>query len=131
MTEEVVTIEEDTSLLEIHRLMGTKRIRALPVMREDELVGLVTRTDLMSSDPSRLTSRDNQKLSLQILTQPAEKIMTPAPLLTITPESSVVEVARIMLEKKVHCLPVLDKNKKLAGIITESDLFLMIVRKFL
>lgn len=129
MTEDVVTIEPDTSLLEAHRLMGAKRIRSLGVMDGDRLAGLVTRTDLMSSDPSRLASRNNQELSLKILTQPVEKVMTRS-LITISPAEPVTRAAELMLRHKIHCLPVVDKQEKLVGIITESDLFLMIVQKF-
>jgi CBS domain-containing protein len=129
MTDEVVTIERDTNMLEIHRLMGVKRIRSLPVMEGDQLVGIVTRTDLMSSDPSRLTSSEDKDLSLKILTQPVEKIMS-NPVITISPDAVLTEAAQLMLDNKLHSLPVVDENKKLVGIITESDLFLMIVQKF-
>jgi CBS domain-containing protein len=129
MTDEVITIEPDTSLLEAHRLMGIKRIRSLPVIEGEKVIGLVTRTDLMSSDPSRLASRNNQDLSLRILTQPCEKVMTKN-LISISRDESIIEAARIMLENKVHCLLVMDSQQKLEGIITESDLFLMIVQKF-
>jgi CBS domain-containing protein len=129
MSDEVVTVERDTTLLEAHRLMGVKRIRSLPVVEGDKLVGMVTRTDLMSSDPSRLASSQKQDLSLKVLTQPVEKVMS-APLYSISPEAPLPEAARLMLENKVHCLPVLDETHQLVGIITESDLFLMIVQKF-
>lgn len=129
MSDEVVTIDSDTSLLEGHRLMGTKRIRSLPVMNGDELVGLVTRTDLMSSDPSRYGSRNNQELSLKILTQSVEKIMT-RDVITVTPETNLIDAAQTMLDKKIHCLPVVNAEKHLVGIITESDLFLMVIQKF-
>jgi CBS domain-containing protein len=129
MTDEVVTIEKETTLLEAHRLMGTKRIRSLPVIENEQIVGLVTRTDLMSSDPSHLASKKNQEVSLQILTQPVEKVMT-SQVLTISPEADLTKAARLMLEHKIHSLPVVDEEKKMVGIITESDLFLMIVQKF-
>ena len=86
----------------------------------------------MRSYPTRLASRDNQGLSvqvLQILSQPVTRIMTQN-IITIRPDAPITEAARLMLENRVHCLPVMD-NKKLVGIITESDLFLMIVQKFL
>jgi acetoin utilization protein AcuB len=130
MNDEVVTIDPDTSLLEAHRLMGTKRIRSLPVLEDDALVGVVTRTDLMSSDPSRLISKNNQELSLKILTQSVEKVMTKA-VITVTSDVPLTEAARLMLENKMHCIPIVDSDKKLTGIITESDLFLMVVQKFL
>lgn len=129
MTDEVVTIDQDTTLLESHRLMGTKRIRTLPVMDNGQLVGLVTRTDLMSSDPSRLASRQNQDVSVKILTQPVKRVMTKE-ILTISTEAPLTEAAKMMLQHKIHALIVMDESKKMAGIITESDLFLMIVQKF-
>lgn len=129
MTDEVVSIERTTSLLEAHRLMGTKRIRSLPVVEDGQLVGMVTRTDLMSSDPSRMVSRNNQELSLKILTQDVEKLMT-SPVITITQDEEINAAARLMLEHKIHVLPVMDDEKKMVGIITESDLFLMVVQKF-
>jgi len=129
MTDEVVTINEETTLLESHRLMGTKRIRTLPVMEKDTLIGLVTRTDLMGSDPSRLASRNKQKISVQVLAQPVKKVMSKE-VRTISPEADITVAAKLMLDHKFHSLVVLDCEKKLAGIITESDLFLMIVHKF-
>ncbi|MAT44719.1 MAG: hypothetical protein CL609_20480 [Anaerolineaceae bacterium] len=129
MTDEVITIDPETSLLEAHRLMGTKRIRSLPVMDGEDVVGLVTRTDLMSSDPSRLESQNNQQLSLQILMQPVKKVMTKS-LISVRANAPLTEAARLMLENKIHVLLVMDNKKKLTGLITESDLFLMIVQKF-
>ncbi|HPH98433.1 MAG TPA: CBS domain-containing protein [Anaerolineaceae bacterium] len=130
MTDDVVIVDPDTSLLEAHRLMGIKRIRSLPVINENgDLVGIVTRTDLMSSDPSRLESQNNQQLSLKILTQSVEKVMSKS-LITIKSNAPLTEAARLMLENKIHVLPVVDEEKKLKGVITESDLFLMVVQKF-
>lgn len=129
MTDEVVTIQEDTSLLEAHRLMGTMRIRSLPVFQDDQLVGLVTRTNLMSSDLPRVAARNNQELSFMVLTQPVEKIMS-RDLITIRSDASITDAARLMLDYKIHCLPVLNAENKLVGILTESDLFLLIVQKF-
>lgn len=129
MTREVVTIQPDTSLLETHRLMGTERIRALPVLEEGKLVGIVTRTDVMSADPSRLANRFNQETSLKILTQPVEKLMS-RELVTIHSEQPIVDAAKLLLENKFHCLPVVDGAGALCGILTESDLFRMFTQKF-
>ena len=129
MTSDVVTIDPETSLLEAQRLMGIKRIRSLPVMEEGKLVGLVTRTDMVKVEPSRFVSPKNQEQSLAILLQPIEKIMT-RQLVTTTPQENLLAVAKTMLENKIHCLPVLDKEGQLCGVITDSDLFRMVVKKF-
>jgi CBS domain-containing protein len=128
MTTELVTITEDTPLLEIHRLMGVKRIRSFPVMRDDTLVGIVTRTDIMNADPSKFLARNNQDLSRSIESETAGRIMSKN-LVTIQAERPVIEAARLMLEHKIHCVPVFQASQ-MVGIITETDLFLMIVQKF-
>ena len=130
MTSDLVVVDPDTSPLEAQRLMGIKRIRSLPVVEDGKLVGLVTRTDMVKVEPSRFASPHNQEQSLAILLQPIEKIMTRR-LITTTPKANLVSVASSMLENKVHCLPVLDGEGQLNGIITDSDLFRMVVKKFL
>ena len=130
MTSDLVTIDPDTSLLEAQRLMGIKRIRSLPIMEEEKLVGLVTRTDMVKVEPSRFASPKNQEQSLAVLLQPVEKIMT-RKILTIKPQENLMAVAKTMLENKIHCLPVLDGENQICGIITDSDLFRMVVKKFL
>ncbi len=129
MTARVVTIDPETSLMEVQRVMGVERIRALPVMKEENLVGLITRTDVLSVDPSRLVGYLNQEAALSILGRKAEDFMT-RELVTSTPEETIVEAAQKLLEYKIHCLPVLSADQRLVGIITESDLFRMVVQKF-
>jgi CBS domain-containing protein len=51
-------------------------------------------------------------------------------LLTTTSQENLITVAQTMLENKIHCLPVLDSEQQLSGIITDSDLFRMVVKKF-
>lgn len=129
MTSHIVTLNPDDSLLEAHRLMGAERIRSLPVVVDGELLGIVTRTDLLSNDNSRFLSRNNQEESLKVLTSSVEQIMTTS-VITIDRDASLLEAARLMLENKIHSLPVVDEEKKLTGILTESDLFRMVIQKF-
>jgi CBS domain-containing protein len=130
MSYEPVTITPDQSLLEVHRIMGWKRIRVLPVLDEsEELVGIITRTDVMSADPSRLYNRGHQEESLKVQLQSVQDAMTAAPI-TIRENAPITEAARLMRTHKFHSLPVVDERGKLIGIITDSDLFRLIVMKF-
>lgn len=128
MTDEVVTITRNTTLLEAHTLMGAKHIRSLPVIEDGKIIALVTRTDLMSSDPSRPAMQNSSETSTKVLAQPVEKVMV-SNVITISPTAELTEAARIMLEKKIHSLPVVDEKQQMLGIITESDLFLMLLQK--
>lgn len=128
MTPDPETITPETTLIEVHRLMGVKRIRALPVMEGSQLVGIVTRTDVMGADPSRLYTRGAQEESREVVQQPARLIMT-APVKTITEDDSMVEAARMMKTHKFHSLPVTNPDGHLTGIVTETDIFHLIVHK--
>ncbi len=128
MTPDPETITPDTTLLEAHRLMGVKRIRALPVIDAGALVGIVTRTDLMGADPSRLYTRGEQEQSREVVQQPVRLIMT-APVRTVREDDTMTEAAQLMLTHKFHSLPVLNAQGRLAGIVTETDIFHMIVHK--
>jgi len=130
MTDEVVTIDPETSLLEAQRLMGVNRIRVLLIVDQEKLVGLVTRTDMMKADPSRFVLPHNQEESLSIMLQSVEKIMT-RQLLTVTPEQPLLKAAELMLKNKIHSLPVVGADGGLLGVITESDLFRMVIQNFL
>ena len=130
MTARVVTIDPETSLMEVQRVMGVERIRALPVMKEENLVGLITRTDVLSVDPSRLVGYLNQEAALRILGRKAEEFMT-RELVTIKPEDQLSwKRLKSCWNYKIHCLPVMSADQHLVGIITESDLFRMVVQKF-
>jgi CBS domain-containing protein len=128
MTDEVVTVCKDSTLLEAHNLMGVNRIRSLPVVDCGKIIGLVTRTDLMSSDPTRPAMQNSQETSTRVLAQTIEKVMV-SDVVTIGPDAEITDAAKIMLERKIHCLPVVNENQKMLGIITESDLFLMLLQK--
>lgn len=130
MTAEVVTITTDTSLLECHRLMGVKRIRTLPVVDGEKLIGIVTRSDVLSADPSRVYANGDQKVSLDVVLQDVESIMV-RNVITIAAEDSVLDAAQAMLQNKFHSLPVVEKQDELCGVITETDLFRLMVQKFL
>jgi CBS domain-containing protein len=110
--------------------MGVNRIRVLLITDQEKLVGLVTRTDMMKADPSRFVLPHNQEESLAIMLQSVGKIMTQR-LLTVTPEQPLLNAAQLMLENKIHSLPVVGAEGELLGIITESDLFRMAIQKFL
>ena len=129
MTREVVTISPDTALPEAHRLMTEKQIRRLPVMKGDRLVGIVTRGDVREAEPSGATSLSIWEVNYLLSKLKIEKIMTRKPL-TIFQDATIGEAANMMLEHKISGLPVIDSKEKLVGIITESDIFRIVVNRW-
>jgi CBS domain-containing protein len=127
MTADVITIYPDTAVPEAHQLMKREEIRRLPVVdNAGRLVGIVTLGDLRAAEPSPATSLSVWELNYVIANLTVDKIMTHDPV-TVSPDSTIGEAARTMLENRVSGLPVLDDEGKVVGIITESDIFSMVV----
>ena len=127
MTREIVTVTPNTTIPEAHQIMMNEEIRRLPVVGANgRLTGIVTLGDVRGAQPSPATSLSIWELNYLLSQLKVEKIMTPDPI-TIHEEATIGEAARVMLENRISGLPVVDNAGKLAGIITESDIFSMVV----
>jgi CBS domain-containing protein len=127
MTKNVVTANANTTLPEAHQIMMDNNIRRLPIVEKDgRLSGIVTLGDVRGAQPSEATSLSVWEMNYLLASLKLNKIMTPNPL-TIGPDATIGEAARLMLENKISGLPVVDAKGKLLGIITESDIFSMVV----
>jgi acetoin utilization protein AcuB len=127
MTKHVVTTTRQTPISNAHQVMSEKNIRRLPVVENSKLIGIVTIGDVREASPSDATTLSIWELNYLWAQLTVEKIMT-RNVLTVTPETSILDAAEIMLEHKVSGLPVVDEDRNLVGIITESDIFRMLVR---
>lgn len=127
MSSPVETIHLDTPISDAHQLMKEKSIRRLPVVdKHDKLVGIITIGDVREASPSDATTLSIWELNYLWAKLKAEKVMTHNPL-TISPDAPIIDAAEIMFDKKVSGIPVVE-NGKLVGIITESDVFRMLVK---
>ncbi len=115
MTPNPVTVLPSTRLDAAYKLMLDRRVRRLPVVENGALVGIVTMSDLRSKGVDA-ESDEPRKMSV-------DAVLTEKPL-TISPDATLVDAARIMVKHKVSGLPVVSlADKSLIGIITESDIF--------
>lgn len=129
MTRDVVTITPDTTLPDAHRLMDEKGIRRLPVLKDDRLVGIVTRGDVRGAEPSSATSLSIWELHYLLARLTITEVMTPNPI-TISQDATIGEAAQVMMDSRISGLPVVDSGGKVVGIITESDIFRMVVQRW-
>jgi CBS domain-containing protein len=127
MTSPVISVLPETSISEAHRLMKDHGIRRLPVVAHNQLVGIVTLGDVREASPSDASTLSIWELNYLWAQLKIDQVMT-RQVLTIAPEALVLDAAQIMLDQKVSGLPVVDAQGHLVGIITESDIFRMLVQ---
>ncbi|MEZ7002221.1 CBS domain-containing protein [Streptomyces sp. AD55] len=134
MTHTVVAVGRDASFKDIVRLMGRWRISALPVLEgEGRVVGVVSEADLLpkeefrDSDPDRFTQRRRLADLAKAGGLVAGDVMT-APAVTVHPDATLAEAARIMARHKVKRLPVVSAGGLLEGVVSRGDLLRVFLR---
>ncbi len=128
MNSPAITISPDTTLPAATALMREKNIRHLPVVENDRLVGIVSRGDLREASIMAGINADSYELNFMLSQLTISKLMT-RKVFTVTPDALIVHAAELMTEHKIAGLPVVDETDTLVGIVTESDLLRMLVRK--
>ncbi len=127
MTPNPISIDPKTTLPEAHKLMKECHIRRLPVVDRGKLVGILTLGDIREASPSDASALSIFELNYLLAKLTVENIMTRDPL-TIAPGATIREAAQLMLDHKIGSLPVVE-GEKLVGIITESDIFRVLVQE--
>ncbi|MCL4857972.1 MAG: CBS domain-containing protein [Caldilineaceae bacterium] len=129
MSPKPITVDSKVGVSVAYHLMRLNEVRRLLVLNDnDELVGIVTWGDIRAAHPksrASLETRDAWESHFLTATMEIREIMTPNPV-TVSPDTSMREAARLMLEHKIGGVPVLD-GKRIAGILTETDLCRFVV----
>nr|WP_318706856.1 CBS and ACT domain-containing protein [uncultured Treponema sp.] len=128
MCTNVICASSDTKATEVKNMMTENNVSKLPVVDNGKLVGIVTKNDLLKAEPSSATTLDMFEISYLLSKLTVKKIMN-TKVISVGPNEVVEEAARIMVDNKISCLPVVDGDA-LIGIITKSDLFHMFTEMF-
>ena len=127
MRENPVSVAPDATLATARELMSENEVRRLPVVERGELIGILTNSDILRQIPSTADESDDDT-RLLLTQRTVREVMTYSPM-TINPSATIQEAAERMLEYQVSGLPVV-RNGKVVGIITESDIFRLVVESW-
>ena len=127
MSTDVVTLIEDETLADAKRCMDRGRIRHLPVLQGRKLVGLVTHRDLLAASFSIFAEVEPAEQRRVFVTVPVVEAMH-RDVITVGPNETVADAAHTLLENKWGCLPVVNDDGDLLGIVTEADFLRLTVR---
>ena len=128
MTTNPVTTTPDTPLKEAARLMVKHKVSGLPVVKNGKVVGMVTEGDFLRQEANRDQPYRFSLLDALFGDQPASppnaekvgQVMTEQ-VLTVAPDASLSEAARIMVNRRVKRLPVVGTDGSLIGVISRAD----------
>lgn len=122
MTPDPITITSKDTIADAFVLLRENKIRRLPVVDKGKLVGIMTERDLREVSPSPATSLSIFEINYLLSKMTIDKVIRKQKLITIGPEAYLEEAALLMREHGIGAIPVVE-NGKLAGIITESNIF--------
>lgn len=130
MQTKVITAGPNMGMLEAHRLMNRNNIRRLPVVgRHGKLLGIVTRSDVRQAKPSEATTLNVWEMNYLLAKLQLNDIMTADPY-HVRPDDTIKTAATIMHKNKIGALPVVDEKECVVGIVTESDIFRVLIEWF-
>jgi acetoin utilization protein AcuB len=126
MTLEVISVDQGTSITKISQILKENNIRHLPVTSRGNLVGMITDEDVKEATPSMATTLTANELYHLLAETKAKDIMKSNPP-TIKPDQTMEVAALKMLEHRVTGIPVVTQKGKLVGIISQGDVFKVLI----
>jgi CBS domain-containing protein len=129
MASEVTTLKRNDKLTLAEDIMHLGRIRHLPVLDDDgkELIGIVSQRDLFRGALAQALGY-GQRAQRKVMDSLFVKEVMSTDLITTTPDTPAVEAARVLVHRKIGCLPVLEEGR-LVGIVTEGDFVALFASK--
>jgi len=129
MTADPTTLKRNDKLTLADDIMRLGRVRHLPVVDDDgqTVVGIVTQRDLFRDALAQALGYGKHAQRKILDTLSVKEVMA-TDVVTTGPETSLVEAAGILTERKIGCLPVVE-NGRLVGILTEGDFVALVARK--
>ena len=121
MTTDIYTIDLNGSLHEVNEIFAKHHFRHLPVMHDDELVGIISQTDILRISFGNTFGEDQGDADEAIFDMLSiNQVMKHNPVI-IGHNQTIREAAEIFTEQEFHALPVLDEGK-IVGIVTTTDI---------
>jgi len=121
MSHPVISVSPETPIHDALAMFRKEHIRRAPVIKDGKMLGIVSERDLLNASPSPVTTLSVWEMNYLISKVTVKQVMTKK-VKTVDVDTPIEEAARIMADNKIGGLPV-TRNGKVVGIITETDLF--------
>ncbi len=120
MTPNPIVVEDTATIVEAIHLLKERNVRRLPVMHKGRVAGVVTEKMLMGFTPSKATSLDTWEVHYLLARTPVTAAMNPKPH-TVRPDTDVADAARLLHDRKLNGVLVVNDAGDLVGIFTTTN----------
>ena len=129
MTTKVITLNHTDDLVTAERLFKQNKIRHIPVVTGNEIIGMLSYTDLLRISFADAVYEDEQGVDTVVYNMFTIEQVMAKNLVSVAPTTTIKEVAEILSKREFHALPVVE-GKKLVGIITTTDLINYLLEQY-
>lgn len=128
MTKTIIGLTLEDDLQRAEMLFNRHRIKHIPVVSDEAIIGMVSYTDLMRTSVPEHVDGDNYSLNSVVPNNFTIEQVMEKNIVSVEPETTIKDVAMILSNKSFHSLPVV-KDDCLLGIVTTRDLLRYFIRE--
>ncbi len=121
MTRDPVTVHTKNRLSQVREALKTHKVHHIPVVSGSRFIGLVSSSDLLRVSFGNTYSQDARAIDALLDTMTIREVMA-EDVLTVRPDATVREAAEKLATGSFHCLPVVDEEGDLQGVVTSTDM---------
>lgn len=129
MTTNVIKLNVTDSLAKAEKLFKEKKIRHIPVMNGNKIIGMLSYTDLLKISIADTLDENEEEIDIAVYNVFTIQQVMAKNLVCISPDTSIKEAAEILTTREFHALPVTE-NGDLAGILTTTDLIRYLIEQY-
>ncbi len=129
MTTNVIKLNVTDSLAKAEKLFKEKKIRHIPVMNGNKIIGMLSYTDLLKISIADTLDENEEEIDIAVYNVFTIQQVMAKNLVCISPDTSIKEAAEILATREFHALPVTE-NGDLAGILTTTDLIRYLIEQY-
>jgi CBS domain-containing protein len=129
MTKDVITLNHSDTLENAELLFKKNKIRHIPVVSGDNIIGMLSYTDLLRISFADAVYEEEQEIDTVVYNMFTIEQVMAKNLISVNADTTIKEVAEILAKKEFHALPVTDGDK-LVGIVTTTDLINYLIEQF-
>ncbi len=129
MTKNIITLKSNDELDTAERLFKEHHIRHIPVVEGDHIIGMLSLTDLLRISFADGAYEDESDVETTVYNMFTISQVMAKNLKSVSPDTTIKEVAEILAENEFHALPVVEGDK-LVGIVTTTDLIKYLLEQY-